>query len=300
MYNRSMSAFQPPKVLILASTEESHGHICDALAGAAEIICRLGDGGATDLPFDVLITDLSSDAAEKQSGVPICRENEEHWGRPKVTVLGVGPATAAWADLALSEDFTPRELRLACTLLGEISRLRAQRDEAAQAGHENRQLANTDPLTALPNRRAWDSQLETLCRRAEAAPFWLAIADLDGFKPINDRCGLAVGDSVLKRVAESLAHSVRRDDLVARLGGDEFGVLLGGIDETTARNVLDRLRRAVADLGHADQVGPVTVSIGYAKSNGPGLNGAELLAAAERGLRRAKQAGGNCVCSGDI
>ena len=295
-----MSAIQPPKVLILASTEESRQRICDALAGAAEVVCQPGERGAPDLPFDVLITDLSPDADEQHSsGLAVAWEDKVYLGRPKATVLAVGPAAAPSADLTLGDDYTPRELQLACTLLGEVSRLRAQRDEAAQEGHKSRQLANTDPLTALPNRRAWDARLEAECQRAEATLFWLAIVDLDHFKQINDRCGLAAGDSVLQQVAASLAGSLRRHDLLARLGGDEFGILLAGIDESAARSVLERLRKAVADLAAGDDSGPVTVSIGFVKSTGAGVNGAELLAAAERGLRRAKQLGGNCVCPGD-
>jgi diguanylate cyclase (GGDEF)-like protein len=129
-----------------------------------------------------------------------------------------------------------------------------------------------------------------------SAPIWLAIVDLDQFKQVNDRCGLVVGDRVLQQVAQSLAHSVRRDDLVVRLGGDEFGVLLSGIDESAARGVLERLRSAVSGRPADESVGSVTVSIGYASSDNAAIDCAQLLAAAERGLRCAKQSGGDCVC----
>jgi diguanylate cyclase (GGDEF)-like protein len=290
-----MSSFQPSKVLILASSQEASRRIRTELSDAVEIVQMMDEQDPRDMDFDLIVTDLSADPENRVGAAGGVAENE----RPKASVLGLGLASREWADVTLPDDYTPRELRLACALLGEVARLRARLHHAARIGLEDRQLANTDPLTNLPNRRAWDSRLEAICARAVSAPFWLAIVDLDRFKPVNDRCGLAVGDAVLKRVAQALAESLRRDDLVARIGGDEFGILLSGIDESAACSVLERLRKAIANLPSTDQAGPLTISIGYTSSTDTTVGGSQLLAAAERGLRRAKQAGGNSVHPGN-
>src|SRR5690606_18987776 len=121
-------------------------------------------------------------------------------------------------------------------------------DELTRIREEVTQLAETDPLTGLPNRRAWERRLSIL--RAEAArrhvPLWLALVDLDDFKAVNDRHGMTRGDEVLARAGRALAAQLRRDDMVARLGGDEFGILLTGVTGQHVKQVLDRLRVAVA------------------------------------------------------
>ena len=96
-----------------------------------------------------------------------------------------------------------------------------------QLQHQTRDLANTDPLTGLANRRALDERIADLLAKGEGAmPFKLALLDLDGFKPVNDRYGHAVGDRLLCGVAERLSEVVGDDGLVVRQGGDEFAVLI--------------------------------------------------------------------------
>jgi diguanylate cyclase len=96
-----------------------------------------------------------------------------------------------------------------------------------QLQHQTRDLANTDPLTGLANRRALDERIEGLLRKGEdAPPFKLVLLDLDGFKPVNDRHGHAFGDRLLCSVAERLRDVVGDDGLVVRQGGDEFAVLI--------------------------------------------------------------------------
>ena len=109
--------------------------------------------------------------------------------------------------------------------------------------HEMARQATTDPLTGLLNRRAF---LEEMARHIdrldrEEQPGTLLFADLDYFKPVNDRLGHEVGDQVLVRTADILRNTVRPSDLVARLGGDEFALWLNGADHMTAAERADRL-----------------------------------------------------------
>lgn len=103
--------------------------------------------------------------------------------------------------------------------------------------------ARTDPLTGLLNRRAFLEEIVRHMERLdrEGQPGTLLFADLDGFKPVNDRLGHEVGDQVLMRTASMLRDAVRPTDLVARLGGDEFALWLNGADHMTAAERADYL-----------------------------------------------------------
>lgn len=115
------------------------------------------------------------------------------------------------------------------------------------------ELARTDVLTGLRNRRAfWDAaevEIER-CRRF-GQPFSVAYLDVDDFKGVNDRLGHRAGDELLQAIANTLQSGVRRIDVVARLGGDEFGLLLPGTDERGARVVMSKLREQLTAGLHA-------------------------------------------------
>jgi len=127
--------------------------------------------------------------------------------------------------------------------------------------------AETDSLTGLYNRRAWDRMLaEEEARFARFGdPTILAMIDLDQLKVINDTHGHAAGDDYIRRAAHALRASVRAEDFVARLGGDEFGVLLRSCDEATAVGRVQEIYRAQDVAGVAGSVGwaPITVLRGF-------------------------------------
>ena len=162
-----------------------------------------------------------------------------------------------------------------------------------------RQLASTDELTQLANRRQFDEALGAEVLRAERFRDHVAIvvADLDNFKTVNDRFGHDVGDLVLRAFANSIRANVRDIDLPARYGGEEFTVLLPSTDAEGGRQLAERLRTAaeamVVDAGDAGEV-RVTSSFGVA-SYPDEPTAAALLRAADRALYRAKTAGKNTV-----
>jgi diguanylate cyclase (GGDEF)-like protein len=108
------------------------------------------------------------------------------------------------------------------------------------------ELAHTDPLTGLLNRRAWCSILERELRRAELTglPLTVMILDLDGFKGYNDTHGHLAADRLLKSASAAWQSQLRGTDVLARWGGDEFTLLLGGCDMTSAAAVLERMQEA--------------------------------------------------------
>jgi diguanylate cyclase (GGDEF)-like protein len=145
-----------------------------------------------------------------------------------------------------------------------------------------RRLAETDPLTGLANRRAWDTVLEHSVGPSTGGPIHVLMLDLDHFKRFNDLFGHPAGDRLLVGCAEAWDAALRGDDLVARLGGEEFGVLLMGTSPDEAVAVADRMRRLVP----RDE----TVSVGVATWT-PGESAADLVARADTALYAAKKAG---------
>ncbi|MDI4634287.1 diguanylate cyclase [Pelomonas sp. V22] len=165
-----------------------------------------------------------------------------------------------------------------------------------QAQAQLAEMARTDALTGLPNRRELDQRLALALVRAQREGWKLALLflDLDRFKAINDEQGHAVGDAVLQAFAQRLQASVRATDSVARLAGDEFVVLVEGLNEAAdaiavAEKVLQAMDEPMLLDGLALQVG---TSIGIALHEGrAGLDAAQLLAQADAALYEAKRAG---------
>jgi diguanylate cyclase (GGDEF)-like protein len=162
------------------------------------------------------------------------------------------------------------------------------------------ELAATDPLTKLSNRRTLDRHLDEEWRRARrnGASLSVLFIDIDHFKRFNDTYGHAAGDEVLTAVADCIASVARRSvDVVARYGGEEFAVVLPDTASSGAANAAEKIRRIVEAmrvprLPH----GAVTVSVGSATCRpADGGNGPALIAAADAQLYEAKAAGRNQV-----
>jgi diguanylate cyclase (GGDEF)-like protein len=153
-------------------------------------------------------------------------------------------------------------------LAAEVDRLKAELDAAHAQMVELEERADIDGLLNIFNRRAFERELRRSVAyvRRHGTPAAVVYLDLNHFKPINDRYGHAVGDSLLQAVAKTLQRPVRESDLVARLGGDEFGVLLWNISEFQAAAKARELESAVAGtiVMHAGAALSVGVSAGFA------------------------------------
>lgn len=171
------------------------------------------------------------------------------------------------------------------------------------------QLAFIDALTQLPNRRLLDDRLALAIAASERSGLHGAVmfVDLDGFKPLNDTHGHAVGDLALVEVAQRLRASVRATDTVARIGGDEFVVVLGGLASDAERahalalDVAEKIRSSfelpgwqLPDSSTAVQR-RCTVSVGVALFLGQTVGSGDILRRADAAMYRAKASGGNSV-----
>jgi diguanylate cyclase (GGDEF)-like protein len=155
-----------------------------------------------------------------------------------------------------------------------------------------KQLARTDPLTLLANRRAFVEQaaIELERSRRTGRPITVAYIDCDDFKMVNDLLGHAQGDALLCKVASSLRGSTRAIDSVARLGGDEFGLLLVDADGATAGALINRLRSTLASATHAEGWA-VSFSIGAATFVTPPRSVDDMLRHADQLMYAAKRSG---------
>ncbi len=150
--------------------------------------------------------------------------------------------------------------------------------------------AMTDPLTALPNRRAMNVVLDRKLESGE--PFALMVMDIDRFKSINDTYGHAVGDDVLRFLAKVAQTTLRPADSCFRYGGEEFVLLLDSVDAKAALLAAERLLRTLERTdGPVGQ--PITVSIGVAVYPAAGTTADALFEAADEAMYRAKQEGRN-------
>ena len=159
--------------------------------------------------------------------------------------------------------------------------------------HELQRLARHDPLTGLGNRTVLEERLAHAVERARAdgQAGYVLLLDLDGFKPINDTHGHAVGDMVLQTVAQRLQAAMRNTDTVARLGGDEFVIVAPGREPLTGLpQLLARVAAAVeAPIDCEGLVLRVGASIGAARFPDDGHANAELLTHADAAMYAAKQ-----------
>ncbi len=221
----------------------------------------------------------------------------ENGEAPLVLALAAGSTSDSVLALYphLGSGFDETAVQLAEWLAGRAS-------IALQNAHLHRvtrQLATTDELTQLANRRQFDEALAAEVVRAERFrdPVAVVVADLDNFKEINDRFGHDVGDLVLRAFAAAIRVNVRDVDLPARYGGEEFTVLLPATDAEGGRQLAERLRLAAEELivdSGGDASVPVRSSFGVASFPAE-PSAAALMRAADRALYRAKAAGKNTV-----
>jgi two-component system, cell cycle response regulator len=163
------------------------------------------------------------------------------------------------------------------------------------------ELAITDGLTGLFNRRYMETHLGTLVEQSaeRGKPITVLVLDIDYFKAINDSYGHDAGDDVLREFALRMRKATRNIDLACRYGGEEFVIVMPETDMAVATMVAERLRRRIASEPFAIQQGArhleVTISIGIAALSAADDNAATILKRADRALYRAKRDGRNRV-----
>ena len=229
---------------------------------------------------------------------------------------GVSPADAYLADAQTKDPATDTLLKALNGLFEQVSQRNhaltqlnktlegrvAERTQALlDANQRLEDLANTDPLTKLPNRRyalrSFTLEWEAAVR--SDAPLACLMIDADGFKVINDTQGHDAGDAVLRALSAQLQHAVRTDDIVCRLGGDEFLIICAGTPLAGALLLAETICSEVAALrvpaGTGEWRG--SISIGVAARTAA-MNGLEdLMKEADLGLYAAKRNGRNCVAT---
>ncbi len=263
----------------------------DYMNQAAEelIACRLED--ARERPLSSLVTLIDQDTGQEQT---ICPGRLDASGtgttgaRPKLVLRG--------ATRAIPVSVVGAELAFEGTPAGMVVVIHDMTHEYEFIARLSWQ-ASHDTLTSLVNRREFEHQLGAALAQIEdgGIAHALMFIDLDQFKIVNDTCGHAAGDKLLRDIAAVL-HSVARDkDVIARLGGDEFAMLLHDCNSDDAARTGERLRRAIDDLQFVwgGRSFKITASIGLVHLSRAGLSVEDALRMADVACYAAKESGRN-------
>jgi two-component system cell cycle response regulator len=295
-----------PRLLLVDEDPTSAAAIGAMLAGAAtlDVTHEPQDGlfRAAENPFDCVVVTTGFTAFDPLRLCSQLRSLERTRFLPILLVVEPGEDDRVGRALELGvNDYILRPLdaqELIARLRTQVRRKRYN-DHLRESVIETIELAVTDGLTGLHNRRYLDSHLASLIARASSRrrPLSLVMADLDRFKQINDTHGHDGGDAVLREFANRLRRSVRGADLACRFGGEEFAVVMPDTGVEAARAVAERLRQEVErepfDLG--GRLVPVTISIGVAQMQQADDGAADLVRRADRALYEAKNGGRNRV-----
>lgn len=202
----------------------------------------------------------------------------------------------------IERDFDAEQLELLNGLARQVMNLvslRATQRELTGALAAMTELARTDALTGLLNRRAWQEEAEALRKLVlrQSGDLTLVVLDLDHFKRVNDSLGHAAGDAVLRDVGRLLRSELRASDRVGRIGGEEFAIAMPFTSRQAAATRLEQLRRRIAEhlIVHDGDRFSVTVSCGIATLKPRPESIESLMRRADEALYGAKRAGRNRV-----
>lgn len=214
-------------------------------------------------------------------------------------VLGTSSDLAALArEVSSMAGETSRASRAIGQLLAQVRESQAEVARLSLELTRAKDQANTDPLTGLANRGAFDNALRRMCERRGDAPLSLIMLDIDHFKRINDTYGHPFGDVVIRSVAAAIHGYARGRDVAARYGGEEFAVLMVDTSEQAAAEVAERIRDQIERSRIRDAegrvAGAVTISAGVAQHLDREVPEG-LLGRSDRALYRSKAGGRNRV-----
>lgn len=176
---------------------------------------------------------------------------------------------------------------------GELQEVKARLEEY-------KRLAETDPMTQLSNRRAFDRTLTDIYEsKREIAFSAMILVDIDRFKSVNDRYGHPVGDRIIQIVANIIRASLKEGAFAARTGGEEFAIILHGCGEEATARLADEIRQAIMDapfvnVANGINYGPISVSAGVCMAS-QAQSADDLYAKTDRALYASKAAGRNTV-----
>ncbi|MGB5947950.1 MAG: PleD family two-component system response regulator [Parvibaculum sp.] len=298
---------EPGRALVIDDRPNSLKRLTEALslqhmvtvADTPEDMVQLAATGA----YDLLIVSLT---LQEFDGLRLCsqlRSAEATRQTPILVIVEEGdtPRLVRALDMGVN-DYLLRPVErneLVARCRTQLRRKRYQ-DYLRDRFQKGLELAVTDSLTGLYNRRYMEGHLATLVEEGahSGKPVSLLIFDIDYFKAVNDTHGHPAGDAVLKEFAQRIEQNVRGVDLACRLGGEEFVVVMPDTDLSYALMVAERLRQKVAEVPF--RIEPmetlnITVSIGIAVTVGPGDTSNALLERADAALYRAKRDGRNRV-----
>jgi two-component system cell cycle response regulator len=240
------------------------------------------------------------------SGLELCQRlrADVHRGYTYIILLtsiaekdNVVKGLAAGADDYLTKPFDPGELLARIGVGRRIIDLHRQIDAKNKLLEE---MAHSDPLTGLPNRRAIEDWAARQLRGAarHGFPYWVILTDLDSFKSINDTHGHAGGDILLKEFSDILKSFTRASDICGRMGGDEFLMVITHVEADGLYKTVERLREKLAE--HQFEIGNEKVSItasfgivGFSVKDT--LDFTTLVRRADKALYAAKRAGRNLI-----
>jgi two-component system cell cycle response regulator len=298
------------RILLVDDRTSSANRIHDALssqhtveieANPQEALFRLAEGN-----YDLMLLSLDLNAFDALRLCGQVRSLERTRHLPILLVTEPGEQTRLLRGLDLgANDYIVRPIdknELIARVRSQVKRKRYT-ERLRDSVQTSMELAVTDPLTGLYNRRYMESHVGTLVDRSAARGKSLSVLllDIDYFKSINDSYGHDAGDDVLRDFSDRLRACIRGIDLACRYGGEEFVVVMPDTDIGVATMVAERIRRRVAGdtfpISRGQRAIEVTISIGIAARAAPEDTAAMILKRADDALYRAKRDGRNRVVS---
>ena len=297
-----------PKVLLIDERESSCDRIRKMLRGTTELDIvndpSVGFFQAAEQPYECVLISTNFSTYDPLRLCSQLRSIDRTRFLPIILLADVGEDERIIRGLDLGiNDYLIRPVdqqELTARLRTQVKRKRYN-DELRASVTQTIEMAVTDGLTGLHNRRYLDSHLQTLVDRAAARrrPLSVMITDLDRFKSINDLHGHDGGDDVLREFARRLRKNVRGIDLACRFGGEEFVVVMPDTDPHIAEKVAERIRAEIAQtpfvIGATGKTINVTVSVGVSSLKKTGDTVDDLMKRADVALYEAKNGGRNRV-----
>ncbi|MDB5553778.1 MAG: pleD, partial [Rhizobium sp.] len=305
---RTVQTEEIASILLVDGRANSQERIARALRPVADITAMNDPQAAifeaAEGHFDLIIVNSNFDDYDALRLCSQLRSLERSRFIPVLLVVDQGGESMVVRALELGvNDYIlrpvdPNELLVRC--LTQLKRKRYN-DRLRDSVQQTIELAVTDGLTGLNNRRYLDKHLKLLFDRAIARgrPLSICITDIDRFKSVNDTYGHDAGDEVLKEFAARVRSTVRGADLACRFGGEEFVVIMPDTLPETAAAIAERLRHVVESQPfHLRQNGTaltITASLGISSTIGGAESAEQLLKQADRALYEAKHGGRNRV-----